>query len=134
MRTTQAPTPISATDWLCLGAMARVFPADAVDAAIATAGCQEGRKRLLPGRLMVYYAIAMTVCVATHAMCTGLLMLRVCGTAHGSGKRRAERQGHDAARAVPLQGLAHGGGCQGAAAGGKEQTMTSWVAARRSAT
>jgi hypothetical protein len=61
MRTKQIPTPISAADRLCLGALARIFPADAVDAAIAGAGCQEERKRLLPARLMVYYVIAMTL-------------------------------------------------------------------------
>lgn len=61
MRTKQALAPISATDRLCLGALARIFPADVVDAAIASAGCQEERKRLLPARLMVYYVIAMTL-------------------------------------------------------------------------
>ena len=61
MRTKQPPTPISAVDRLSLGALARIFPADAVDAAIASAGCQEERKRLLPARLMVYYVIAMTL-------------------------------------------------------------------------
>jgi len=61
MRTKQTPAPIAAADRLCLGALARIFPADVVDAAIARAGCQQERKRLLPARLMVYDVIAMTL-------------------------------------------------------------------------
>jgi hypothetical protein len=52
---------MSAADRLSLGALTRIFPAQAVDEAIVSTGCQEERKRLLPARLMVYYVIAMTL-------------------------------------------------------------------------
>lgn len=49
------------TDRISVGVLAKVLPADAIDAAIAATGRKEQRVRLLPARVMVYFVLAMCI-------------------------------------------------------------------------
>jgi hypothetical protein len=49
------------TDHVALGVLTRTFPPGLVDAAVAEAGKQQLRSRLLPSRLVVYYVLAMAL-------------------------------------------------------------------------
>ena len=49
------------SDLISVGLLTRVFPADVVDGVIAEAGRTQQRSRLLPARVMAYYAIAMAL-------------------------------------------------------------------------
>jgi hypothetical protein len=44
-----------------VGVLARVFPPDAVDRAVASVGRKEARHRELPARVMAYFAVAMAL-------------------------------------------------------------------------
>jgi hypothetical protein len=48
-------------DEVSIGLLARVFPDERVVAVIEEAGVRERRKRALPARLMVYFALALSV-------------------------------------------------------------------------
>lgn len=49
------------SDLIAVGLLTRVFPPDVVDEVIAQAGRTQQRSRILPARVMVYYAIAMAL-------------------------------------------------------------------------
>lgn len=53
--------PERLADHVSLGVLTRVFPPEAVDAAVGRAGAAGQRNRLLPARLMVYYVMAMAL-------------------------------------------------------------------------
>src|SRR2546429_6292241 len=46
-------------DRISIGALTRVFPPELVDAAVDAAGAREGRRRLLPAGLVVYFVLAL---------------------------------------------------------------------------
>src|SRR5512144_1511247 len=54
---------VSRNGWLpdrvSIGALTRTFPAELVDQAIAETEAQEGRRRLLPARLVMYFVLAL---------------------------------------------------------------------------
>ena len=49
------------SDLVSIGVLTRVFPPDVVDEVIAGVGRREQRNRMLPARVMVYFAIAMAL-------------------------------------------------------------------------
>ena len=49
------------SDLVAVGLLTRVFPPEAVDAVVAEVGRTERRRRSLPARVMVYFAIAMAL-------------------------------------------------------------------------
>jgi hypothetical protein len=52
---------VKLTELICLGALAKIIPATAVDKALEVHGGKEKRSRLLPARVMIYYMILMTI-------------------------------------------------------------------------
>ena len=77
------------SDHISLGVLTRVFPPEVVDAVLATCGRLEQRHRLLPGRLVVYYGLAL----ALFADCSDEEVMRqlVEGLAWESGWQREWR-------------------------------------------
>lgn len=49
------------SDHISIGVLARTYPAEVVDAAVAESGRREQRSRLLPARVVVYYVMAMAL-------------------------------------------------------------------------
>jgi hypothetical protein len=61
MRTRSPRQPLSTTERISLGALARVYPPETVDAILLSCGRKEERRRRLPARLMVYFVIALAL-------------------------------------------------------------------------
>lgn len=57
----KAGSDLRLSDLVSVGLLTRVFPADLVDEVIATLGRTEERRRVLPARLMAYFAIGMAL-------------------------------------------------------------------------
>ena len=49
------------SDHISIGVLTRTYPAALVDRVLAGCGRVEGRRRLLPARVMVYYAMALAL-------------------------------------------------------------------------
>jgi len=61
MRTKPPRQPLSTTERISLGALARVYPPETVDAILLSCDRKEERRRRLPARLMVYFVIALAL-------------------------------------------------------------------------
>jgi hypothetical protein len=77
------------SDLVSVGVLARVFPPDAVDEAVASAGRREERHRALPARVMAYFAVAMALW--SEGSYEDVLGLLVDGLSWASGSREEER-------------------------------------------
>jgi hypothetical protein len=77
------------SDLVSVGVLARVFPPGVVDEAVAAAGRREARHRLLPARVMTYYAVAMAL--YAEGSYEDVLGLLVDGLSWASGSREQER-------------------------------------------
>ncbi|MDR1442319.1 MAG: IS4 family transposase, partial [Bifidobacteriaceae bacterium] len=77
------------SDLVSIGVLARVFPPDAVDGAVASAGREEERHRALPARVMTYFAVAMAL--YSEGSYEDVLGLLVDGLSWASGSREDER-------------------------------------------
>src|SRR5258706_15244371 len=53
------PTDERLSDRIAIGLLTRTFTSEVVDAAVAATDRGEGRSRLLPARVVVYYVLAM---------------------------------------------------------------------------
>jgi hypothetical protein len=80
------------SDHVSIGVLTRVFPPDLVDRVVAEAGRVEQRHRLLPARVVLYYALAMALFAdAAHeevmrALVDGLSGRRVAAGVGGAGQ------------------------------------------------
>jgi hypothetical protein len=77
------------SDLVSVGVLARVFPPEAVDAAVASAGRGEVRHRALPARVRAYFAVAMALWADDSY--EGVLGFLVDGLSWASGSRESER-------------------------------------------
>ena len=69
------PAGIRVSDHISLGVIARTFPLDQVRQILAETGKASERERDLPAQVMVYYAIALALCMTsgTHEVLRRLL-------------------------------------------------------------
>jgi Insertion element 4 transposase N-terminal/Transposase DDE domain len=86
---TQLPSPPPITDRIALGALTHTFPPELVDGVIAQTGRAEQRRRLLPGRVVVYFVLALAL--YGHAAYEEVMRCLVEGLGWAQHARRGRR-------------------------------------------